>query len=266
MPENSYQTIQALLASTEPDDLRQGLELIRSEIARIGSSEARPLFEMVTAIFYLDPLDRPDFMPVLDEAISLVVGFGEWVIPVLIETLEAGDIKAQLAVAQALGRIGADSIKPLIVAYESTTNSERQVFVLYALGKIKSPAIVQAVPLAIDAARATAQELRDTATRTIGKFAETIPPADLSSRLRQDLVDALRANLADPNATIRAKAVRSLGKLARYGHLIPAEGEDLKKTCRLMLGTDENFEWDRAYIVRKEAKETLEYIVRNGTP
>jgi len=263
MPENAYQTIQALLASTEPDDLRQGLELIRSEIARIGSSEARSLFEMVTAIFYIDPLDRPDFMPVLDEAISLVVGFGEWVIPVLIESLDAGDLKAQMAVAQALGRIGADSIKPLMAEYESTTDPDRRIFVQYALGKVKSPAIVQAAPLAVEAAQSTTLELRDTATR-IGKFAEVIPPTDLSPQLRQDCVDSLRANLADPNAGIRAKAVRSLGKLARYGHLTPSECEELTKTFHLISGTDESFEWDRAYIVRKEAKEALQYIECGG--
>jgi len=260
MPENSFQTIQALLTSTEPDDLRQGLELIRSEIARIGSSEARPLFEMVTAIFYIDPLDRPDLMPVLDEAISLVVGFGEWVIPVLIKTLEAGDIKAQMAVAQALGRIGADSIRPLIAEYETSIDPDRHIFVLYALGKIKSPAIVQAAPLAIDAAQSTDLELRDTATRTLGKLAESIPPVDLSPILHQQIIAVLRANLADPNAGIRAKAVRSLGKLAKYGHLTRLEREELKSTCHLILGTDENFEWDRAYIVRREAKEALEYI------
>jgi len=260
MSDNAYQTIQSLLSSSEPDNLRQGLELIRSEIARIGSNEARPLFEMVTAIFYIDPLDRPDLMPVLDEAISLVVGFGEWVIPVLIETLDAGDLKAQMAVAQALGRIGADSISPLITEYETSTDPDRHIFVLYALGKIKSPAIVQAVPLALAAAQAEDLELRDTATRTLGKFAEVIPPAELPPDLRQQFVEQLRANLADPNAGIRAKAVRSLGKLAHYGHLTPSECEELKKTCRLMLGTDENFEWDRAYIVRKEAKEALQFV------
>jgi HEAT repeat protein len=260
MSENAYPTIQSLLTSTEPQDLRQGLDLIRSEIARIGSSEAQPLFEMVTAIFYIDPLDRPDLMPVLDEAISLVVGFGEWVIPALINNIDAGDLKAQMAVAQALGRIGADSIKPLLAEYKSSTDPERQTFVLYALGKIKSPAIVQAVPLAIDAAQSTQLELRDTATRSLGKFAEAIPSEELPVEMRQELVEKLQANLADPNAGIRAKAVRSLGKLARYGHLTIAQREALKTTCQLILGTDENFEWDRAYIVRKEAKEVLSIL------
>ena len=96
--DDPYGAIRTLLTSADAGDLRKGLELAEREIARVGSSEARPLFEIVSAVFYLDPLDRPDLMPVLDEAVNLVVGFGEWVIPVLVDHLEAGDVKAQLAV------------------------------------------------------------------------------------------------------------------------------------------------------------------------
>lgn len=71
----SYETIKTLLASTKPEELRRGLELVRQEVSQVGSSEAKSLFEMVSAIFYIDPLDRPDLVPVLDEAVSLVVGF-----------------------------------------------------------------------------------------------------------------------------------------------------------------------------------------------
>jgi hypothetical protein len=259
MSEKSYANIQSLLASTEPEELHQGLELVRQEISRVGASEARPLFEMVSAIFYIDPLDHPELVPILDQAVSLVVGFGAWVIPILVENLEAGDIKAQLAIGHALGRIGVDAIAPLMAEYQASTDPDRRIFVLYAMGKIKSPQIVQAAPLALEAAQSKNVELRDTATRAIGKFVESIPPSDLSGKLRVALVEQLRNNLADSNAGIRAKAVRSLGKLAKYGHLDATEREKLKTLCELILGVDENFEWDRAYIVRKEAAETLKY-------
>jgi hypothetical protein len=259
MSEDSYEAIQTLLESTKPEELRRGLELVRQEISRVGSSEARPLFEMVSAIFYIDPLDHPELVPILDEAVSLVVGFGEWVIPILVDSLDAGDLKAQLAIGHALGRIGADAIEPLMIEYQASTDPARRTFVLYAMGKIKSPQIVQAAPLALEAAGSPDLELRDTATRAIGKFVESIPPADLSEELRVAFVERLRDNLADPNAGIRAKAVRSFGKLAKYGHLDAAEREKLRALCRLILGVDGNFDWDRAFIVRKEAKEALEY-------
>jgi hypothetical protein len=259
MPDDSYRAIETLLASAKLEEVRQGLALVKKEISRIGSGEARPLFEMVTALFYIDPLDRPDLAPLVEEAISLVVGFGGWVIPVLVEKLDAGDLKAQMAIAQALGRIGADAIEPLMAEYQSSAEPARRAFVLYALGKIKSPKIVQVAQLALEAARSSDVELRDTATRVIGKLAESIPPSQLPVDMRLGFVETLQKNLADPNPGIRAKAVRSLGKLARYGHLTAGEREKLKATCHLILGTDENYEWDRAYIVRRQAEEALQY-------
>jgi HEAT repeat protein len=259
MSENSYQTIKTLLASTTPEGLRTGLDLAKKEIARVGSSQARPLFEMVSTIFYIDPLDHPELVPILDEAVSLTVGFGEWVIPILIDSLDAGDLKAQWAVANALGRIGADAIKPLMLEYASTTSATRRSFILYALGKVKSPKIVQAASLALEAAQSPDRELRDTATRALGKFVESIPPKDFSAELRQQFRERLHNNLSDPNVSVRAKAIRSLGKLAKYGHLTAPERAQLKIVCQRALGTDEKAEWDRAFIVRKEAEEAIKY-------
>jgi HEAT repeat protein len=252
-------TIRRLLASAKPEELREGLELVRQRIATVGSNEARPLLEMVSALFYIDPLDRPDLVPLVNEAISLVVGFGDWVIPELVKNLESGDLKAQMAVAHALGRIGADAIAPLIAEYQASPDPARRMFILYALGKIKSPRIVQAVPSVLEAMESPDRELRDTATRAVGKLAESMPPSQLSEELRERLEKGLHVNLADSNAGIRAKAIRSLGKLGRYGHLTETEREKLRDLCHLALGTDENHEWDRAYIVRKEAAEVLRH-------
>jgi len=189
-----------------------------------------------------------------------VVGFGKWVIPVLVERLDAGDIKAQMAIAQALGRIGADAIEPLMAEYQSSDDPARCAFVLYALGKIKSPKIAQAARLTLEAAQSSDVELRDTATRAIGKLAESIPPGQLGEEIRLGFVETLQDNLSDPNPGIRAKAIRSLGKLARFGHLTGPEREQLKTTCHLILGQDDRYEWDRAYIVRRQAEEALQYV------
>jgi HEAT repeat protein len=155
--------------------------------------------------------------------------------------------------------MGADAIKPLMTEYQASTDPVRRTFALYALGKIQSAQIIQAAPLALEAAQSEDLELRDTATRALGRFVESIPPSDLSEKLRVAFIESLQHNLADANAGIRAKAVRSLGKLAKCGHLDAAEREKLQATCRLMLGIDDNFDWDRAYIVRKEAEEALRY-------
>jgi HEAT repeat protein len=259
MPEDAYRSIRKLLAGTTPEELREGLKLIQKEIARTGPGESRPLFEILSTLFYIDPLDHPEFLPVLDEAVSLAVGFGAWVIPVLVDNLNAGDLKAQWAIAHVLGRIGADSIDPMMAKYASATDPTLRAFLLYALGKIKSPRVVRAASTALEAARSSNLELRDTATRTLGKLVESIPPAELPEQLKRQFLDCLYQNLADTNASVRAKAVRSLGKMARYNHLSEAEREQLRKACRSILGADEAHEWDRAFIVRREAEEALTY-------
>jgi HEAT repeat protein len=260
MPEDYFRKIEKLLASSDPEDLRRGLDLVRNEISRVGADETRPLFEVVSTIFYIDPLDRPDLVPVLDEAASLVVGFGRWIIPVLVKRLDEGDLKAQLIIAHALGRMGADAIGPLMDEYYSTSKPALHSFVLYALGKIKSPKIEKAAHIAIEAAESDDRELRDTATRVIGKFAESIPAGQILEDIRLLFVKRLKKNLSDESSGIRAKALRSLGKMAKFGHLTDKEKEKLKAAAFLILGEADEHEWDYAYIVRKEASEVLSYI------
>ena len=185
MPNDVPRTIERLLASSNPEDIREGLKQVKNEIQKIGMTNARPIFEMISTIFYIDLLDRPDLISVLEKAIGLIAGLGRQIIPVLVEQLDAGDLKAQMAAAQALGRIGDEAIGPLIAAYDSSNDPARRAFILYALGKIKSPKVVEAAGLALEAARSSDVELRDTATRTVAKFAESIPPPELLPEVRK---------------------------------------------------------------------------------
>ena len=260
MSQTDYKEIERLLAGAEEEKLVKGLKLIKQEIARVGSSEARPLFEMLYSLFYIDPLEYPELVPVLEEAITLTVGFGSWVIPVLLDKLDSGDIKAQMAIAQALGRIGADAVDPLVNEYYTRDDTSKRIFILYALGKIKSPKIIKAMDAALDSCSASDMELRDTATRAIGKFIESIPPEDLPTHTKLRIITSLKANLACENPGVRAKAIRSLCKLAKYGHLNAEEKKEVHTICQRLLGTDEHFDWDRAFVVRKEAQEGLKYL------
>jgi hypothetical protein len=260
MPDDSYRTIRTLLASTRFEDLHKGLELAELEIVKTGSSEARPIFEMISPLFYIDSLDHPKLVPILDEAVNLAARLGASIIPILMGSLNAGDLKAQWAIAHVLGRIGADAIQPMMMAYASATDPTFRAFVLYALGKIKSPKIVQSAALALEAAQSPNLELRDTATRALGKLAESISPDQLSVDLKRLFLERLHDNLSDAVVSVRSKAIRSLGKLAKYKHLTATEAGQLADACRHILGTDDDGEWDRAFIVRKEAEEALKYV------
>jgi hypothetical protein len=220
------QSLSSLFTSSDPEKLHRALQIVREKVSRVGSDQARPLFEMVSSLFYIDPHDDPELASLLDEAISLTTGFGAWVIPHLVDNLDQGDLKAQMASAEALGRIGADAVDPLVEA----------------------------------GARSKDLELRDTATRTIGRFAAVIPAGQISEDILNGYYDSLRTNLADPNKGVKAKAVRSLGKLARFGHLDSDRKQELKAIALNLLGEDDEFRWDRTFVVRREAQEALEYF------
>lgn len=262
MQDDVLHTIGNLLSSHDPADLQRGLALARTAATTTAGPElCGQLCELILPIFYIDPLDHPEHVPVIEEAIRVIAGLGEAIIPTLIQNLEMGDVKAQMAIAQALGQMGARAIDPLIAEYNSTCpDPSCRAFLLYALGKVKAAEIVKAVPLAVEAARSADLELRDTATRALGKFVESIPAGGLPEELRRAMLEVLLANVGDYSAGVRAKAVRSLGKLAKYGHLSGRERWELAALLRRILGEDERFEWDRAYVVRKEAKEALGYL------
>ncbi|MBM3320267.1 MAG: HEAT repeat domain-containing protein [Candidatus Eisenbacteria bacterium] len=260
MSKGTHETIAKLLAGMKASDIRKGLALAKKTAPRADKKTIKSLFDVLSTLFYIDPLDRPDLAPLLDEAAVAVARLGPDVIPLLVKELASGDVKAQMVAAKSLGEMGVAAVEPLIRTYRAHKNAELRSFVLYALGKIEAPEVVRAVPLALESARSRDADLRDTAVRALGKFAEAIPAGKIPKSTRARTVDRLRKNLADLHPGIRAKAVRSLGKLALHGHLTEEERVALERTCNLILGKDENFEWDRAYLVRREAEQLLESL------
>ena len=260
MAAERYEKIKTLLSSENSEEIHQGLVLIREELPDIAEESALTLFEMVSALFYIDLLDHPEHAHVLDEAVSLVADFGEFVIPILLDNLDAGDIKAQLTIGHAFGRVGESALEPLLESFKCEESEECRIFLVYALGKIRSPKVLEAFEQVLDAARSDNLELRDTAVRALGNFVEVIPPADLPEGYKKGMLEVIQVNLGDSSAGVRSKAIRSYGKLARYGHLTKQEKQKCKKTCELLVGVDDKFDWDRAYIVRKEAQDALDCL------
>ena len=255
-----YEQIKTLLNSSDSKKIHQGLVMIRESLPTITEEAARSLFEMVSALFYIDLLDHPEHAFVLDEAVSLVADFGGFVIPILLNNLDAGDMKAQLTIGHAFGRVGEAALEPLLESFKCEESEECRIFLVYALGKIHSPKVLEAFEHVLGAARSENLELRDTAVRALGNFVEVIDPADLPAEYKKAMLEAIQLNLSDPSAGVRSKAIRSYGKLARYGHLTPEEKAKCKETCELLLGVDGQYDWDRAYIVRKEAQEALDCL------
>ena len=163
-----------------------------------------------------------------------------------------------MAIALALGRMGATAIEPLL-EYNAVPGIRLPALrPLSRWARLSRRTSSRPCP-----PRSKQQRRRPGSARHRHPRARQVrrvdPRGQPASDLAAAIVERLRTNLADKNPAIRAKAVRSMGKLARTGTCPPNKRRVVRCLHRI-LGEDEAYEWDRAYVVRKEAREALEYV------
>jgi len=245
------------LESSEADTILTAVRGLRPHLRDLPDAELRHVLEAICGLFYIDLYDRPDLQGAIDEAETTITSAGERAIPILLHLMEGSDTKSHIHLARVLGRIGAPALPRLREMIATSAEPYERAFALYAVGKIQSEQVHEALPEAVGALMHPEKEVRDTAARTLGKIVERVPAAALTERRRAEIYEALMRSTTDLQAAVRAKAVRSLGKMARFDYLEPAQADKLRGRLRSMLTRDETSDWDRAYIVRREAQEAL---------
>ena len=247
------------LQSDRPDAIGEGLEYLRVRMASLPEADFRGAVEELCSLFYVDTADRPDLQPLLDRAVGVLAGPGPRVLAQLLELMKGSDIKSHLYLARVVAAIGRPALAPLrrVIATEDPYSRS---FALFAVGKVHDPAVREALPEVIGSLMHPDKEVRDSAARTLGKIAETVPKDQLGEDRRAEIFEVLFRTLSDVQPAVRAKAVRSLGKLARFSYLTPAQEQRVRLAVLRILGRDEAHEWDRAFIVRREAEETLRHL------
>lgn len=232
----------------------------------LGDADLRRAVEELCALFYVDHSDRPDLEPAVDRIEEALVGAGERVIPILMRLMEGSDIKSHFHLARTLGRFGPPALPHLRRAAALAEDPYSRAFAIYAIGKVKSPEVHEALAEVTGALMHPDKEVRDSAARTLGKIVEQVPGSALTERRRHEVYDALLRAVGDREPAVRAKAVRSLGKLARHGWLDASRTEHLRTLLAALLTRGEETDWDRAFIVRREAHEALAHLDATGGP
>jgi len=244
----------------DPATISSGLAEMETLLPGLDGSGYDQAIAAVAGLFYTDPYDLPDFKPAIDKASELLAAQGRKALKLMIRMLSDADLKFVFNVSRTLGRMGTEAIDRLIHAYEDTYDTSTRAFIIYAIGKIRHPVIAEASALLVGAALDPGRDIRDSAVRAIGKIAEFAPATGVDSRERKQMVEVLKKAMGDEVPAIRAKAVRSMAKMASHGYLTAEQRDDLAQHAHRMLGHDEAFNWDLAYIVRKEAEFALKEL------
>ncbi|HEU4402922.1 MAG TPA: HEAT repeat domain-containing protein [Candidatus Polarisedimenticolia bacterium] len=248
------------LAHADPPVVERAVRTLRSRLGRLGEPDYRRAIEALLSLFYIDTVDRPDLEEALERATALLAAQKGRVVPVLIAQMRGSDLKSHLYLARTLGRIGREAVPRLRDLLATDEDPYARTFALYALGKMVCPEVVRALPEVIGGLMHPDREVRDTAARTLGKIAAVAPARRLTPRRRREMFEALLRATRDPQAPVRAKAMRSLGKMAAAGLLNLTQKRTLAGAARAALGETDEYAWDNAFIVRREARETLEHL------
>ncbi len=249
-------SVRQALRSSNKDQIEPAIRALGAQLPELSPAEFRGAVEALCSLFYIDTYDRPDLEPALELTVGVLAQHGGKVVPLLLEFMEGSDIKSHLYLAQTLGLIGRPALEPLRRFVATAEDAYGRSFALFAIGKLHDP-IVHEAPEVLGSLIHPDKEVRDSAARVIGKIAEIVPPEALTDRRRAELFDLLHRALDDKQPAVRAKVVRSLGKVAAARYLNAEQVARLRSTLRRLLGEDEHYDWDRAYIVRREAEEAL---------
>ena len=245
------------LASSNRVVVERAVHRIRMHLPRMDDAPFRRAVDALCSLFYVDTGDRPDLEPALDDVTDVLSSQGPRVVPLLLGQMVGSDLKSHLYLARTLARMGCDALIPLRNLMATAEDPYARTFALFAIGKMTCPEVADALPEVVGGLMHPDKEVRDTAARTLGRIVVTVPEAQLTPRRRREIFDALLRATRDHQPAVRAKAIRSLGKMVTARLLTAAQERQVAVVVHAALGTEEERGWDHAFIVRKEARETL---------
>jgi HEAT repeat protein len=248
------------LTACEPIQVEATIKRLSLLLETLSEADYRRVVDALCSLFYVDTADRPDLEKALDQTTNLLAGQGSRIVPLLLHRMEESDLKSHLYLARILGRIGLYALDPLRDVLATSDDPYSRSFALYALGKMSCPEVARALPEILGGLMHPDREVLDSAARTLGRIVQVVPAENLTPMCRQQMFEALLRASRHHQAPVRAKAIRSLGKMAAAGLLEPPQMSALADLLHGALGESEEHQWDRAFIVRKEAQEALSIV------
>jgi HEAT repeat protein len=250
-----------VFSSDDPAAIRKAIANISENIEEIELRQIPEVVEILASLFYIDLGDKPEFVAAVEDTVKAIAAIGEPAIPTLMWLLAESDYKANLMIARTLGRIGPSAYGPLKDMFYYPESPWQRSLAMFALAKMHEGALMEIFPDTVNALDDSDREIRDTAARTVGRIIDSFRPGQIPHDLVANAFERLLLRLRDSSAVVRAKAVRSIGKMAKNHYLDIDQVASARDAVGELLGEGES-EPDPFYLVRREAEEAMEYIMQ----
>jgi NAD(P)H-flavin reductase len=190
---------------------------------------------------------------------KLINRFGDPMIPFLFQEILKADTESAVYFGKCLARYGVAGVD-FILSRMDEYHDHDLINLLQAFSFFKAPEVVKAIPIILHTSQHGNHQVASMGLSSLGRLIQKLSPTSFAEHMRLKIVDAVFRFLSNPQVLVRKNAVHVLGVLLRK-KLLSAENEQkLYKTFLAITGRDDHHNWDRAFIVRREAEDFLPYF------
>ncbi len=196
-----------------------------------------------------------------------IAKFGPELIPLLFRHLVETDSETAVYYGKALARNGREGLDYLVPKLNEFRDREHDLInLIQALAYFKIPEASSTIPFVLSVAQHVNHQVTSVALYTTGRLAEKLPTSAFSDELRHFIFNSSFRFLSHAQGLVRKNAARTLGKMMRRGLLSEEDEKKVYKAFLAITGRDDHHNWDRAFIVRREAEDFLPYFHQQALP
>jgi len=258
MTERVNQIIQHLDTQSE-ESIMQALHEVKL-ISDLSIDEKLDIAKALSDVFFRAHHTGSSHLPKLALLIEKrIVRFGPVMIPYLFNEIIEADSESAVYFGQTLARNGNEALEYILSRFLDYQDEDR-INIVQALSYFKIPEVAKVIPVILYAVKQSNHQTTAVSLYTVGRLVQKLPPSAFDEELRSSMFDSTFRFLSHTQALVRKNAARSLGKMLRKGLLAPQNKKKLYKAFLAITGKDENHNWDRDFIVRREAEDFMPYF------
>jgi ferredoxin/flavodoxin---NADP+ reductase len=196
---------------------------------------------------------------------KLIARFGADMIPFLFKEILEADTESAVYFGKSLARNGVSGLEFILAKLEEHREQDHDLInIMQVFSFFKIPEATRAIPIILKAAQHNNHQVTAMGLYSVGRLVQKLRPAAFIEELRSMMFDSVFRFLSNPQGLVRKNAARTLGKMLRKGLLSNENEKKLHKTFLSIAGRDEHHNWDRAFIVRREAEDFLPYFCQSS--
>jgi len=190
-----------------------------------------------------------------------IAAFGPEMIPFLFNEIHEVDSESVAYFGKTFARNQIDALEYLLSKLPDYVDRDHDLInLIQVLSYFRIPEASKAIPAIANFVNHPNHQVSSMTLHSIGKLIQKLPASAFDESLKASTFDTAFRCLSCPQELVRKQAAHCLGQMLRKRLLSPEQEKRLHSSFLSITGKDEKHNWDRAFIVRREAEEFLPHF------